>query len=67
MTQYSTLTVNLSNSHPNKLKSGMKNGIQVALKISSNVVGDFPLKLLLTDTQVLRLRKAFTNNSSANI
>ena len=44
MTQYSTLTVNLSNSHPNKLKSGMKNGIQVALKISSNVVGDFPLK-----------------------
>ena len=43
------------------------------MKISSNVVGDsndennFPHKLLLTITQVLRLRKAFANNSSANI
>ena len=43
------------------------------MKISSNVVGDsdddnnFPRKLLLTNTQVSRLRKAFANNSSANI
>ena len=42
-------------------------------KISSNVVGDsndennFPHKLLLTNTQVSKLRKAFANNSSANI
>ena len=43
------------------------------MKLSSNVVGDsndennFPHKLLLTNTQVLRLRKAFANNTSANI
>ena len=43
------------------------------MKISSNVVGDsndenkFPRKLLLTNTQVSRLYKAFENNSSANI
>ena len=43
------------------------------MKISSNVVGDsndenkFPHKLLLTNTQVSRLYKAFANNSSANI
>ena len=43
------------------------------MKISSNVVGDsndensFPHKLLLTNTQVLKLRKDFSNNSSANI
>ena len=27
---------------------------------------NFPHKLLVTDTQVLRLRKSFANNSSAN-
>ena len=42
------------------------------MKISSNVVGDsndensFPHKLLLTNTQVLKLRKDFSNNLSAN-
>ena len=33
----------------------------------SNNENNFPHKLLLTNTQVSRLRKAFTNNSSANI
>ena len=53
MTQYNTLTVNLSNLQLNKLKSGIKNGTEVTLKISSNAVGDsndennFPHKLLL--------------------
>ena len=43
------------------------------MKLSSNVVGDsndeniFPHKLLLTNTQVSKLRKDFANNSSANI
>ena len=43
------------------------------MKISSNVVGDsndennFSHKLLLTNTQVSRLRKAFANNSLVNI
>ena len=67
------LNVKLSNTQLNKLKSGIKTGTEVTLKISSNVVGDsndennFPHKLLLTNTPVSRLRKAFANNSSANI
>ena len=73
MTQYNTLNVKLSNSELNKFKSGIRNGIEVTLKISWNVVGDsndennFPHKLFLTDTQVSRLRKALANGSSANI
>ena len=73
MTQYNTLNVNLSNSQINKLKSGIKNGIEVTLKISSSTVGDsndennFPQKILLTNTQVSKLRKGFAYNSSANI
>ena len=70
MTQCNPLNIKLSNSQLNKLKLGIKNGTEV---ISSNVVGDsnvendFPHKLLLTNTQVSRLGKAFANNSSANI
>ena len=73
MTQHNTLNAKLSNSQLNKLKSGIKNGTEVTLKISPNVAGDsndendLPHKLLLTNTQVLRFRKAFTNDSSANI
>ena len=43
------------------------------MKILSNVVGDsndennFQHKLLLTNTQVSKLRQAFANGSSANI
>ena len=65
MTQYNTLNVKLSNSQLNKLESGIKNGTEVTLKISSNVVGDsndennFSRKLLLTNTKVSKLRKAF--------
>ena len=73
MTQCNTLCVKLSNSQLNKLKSGIKNNFEVTLKISLNVVDDsndennFPHRLLLTNTQVSKLRKAFANNSSANI
>ena len=71
MTQYNTLNVNLSNLQLNELKSRIKNGTQVTWKLSLNVVGDskddnFSHKLLLTDTQVSRIRKAFANGSSAN-
>ena len=61
MTQY-TLNVKLSNSEINKLKSGMKYGTELTLKVSSDVNGDshddnnFLHKLLLTSTQVSRLR-----------
>ena len=67
------INVKLSNSQLNKLKSEIKNGTKVALKISSNFVGDsndgnrFSHKLLLTNTQVSRLLKTFANNFSPNI
>ena len=73
MTQYNTLNVKLSNKQLNELKAGIKNGTEVTLELLSNVANDsndennFPDKLLLTITQVSRLRKAFENNSSANI
>ena len=63
MIQYNTLNVKLSNFQINKLKFGMKNGTEVALKPSSNVVTDCndenncPHKLLLINTQVSKLRK----------
>ena len=58
----------MSNSQLNKLKSGIKTETEVTLKFSSNVVGDsidekiFLHKLLLTNTQVPKLCKAFSNN-----
>ena len=64
MTQYNTLNVKLSNSQFNKLKSGIKNNIEVTLKLPSNVIGDsnnennFPHKFLSLNTQVSRLCKA---------
>ena len=73
MTQYNTINMKLSNSQLNRLKPGTKNNTEVTLKISSNFIGDsndennFPHKLLLTNTLVSKLCKAFTNNSSANI
>ena len=41
MARYNTLNIKSSSSQTRKLKSGMKNGTEVTLKISSNVVGDF--------------------------
>ena len=70
MTQYKTLNVN---SQVNKLKSGRKNDTEVTLNLSSNITGDyndktnFPLILLITETQVSRLHKIFANNSSRQI
>ena len=73
MIQYNSLNIELSNWQLNKLKSGIKSRTKITLKISSNVIGDsndennFLRKLLLTNTQVSKLYKAFRNNSSANI
>ena len=64
---------NLSNLQLNELKSGIKNGNEVTLKLLSNIDGDsnnennFPQKLLLTNTQVSKLLKAFEDGSSVNI
>ena len=69
MTQYNTLNVKLSNSQLNKLKTTIKNGTKVTLNLPSNIAGDsndennFPHKLLLTNTQVPKLHKAFANGS----
>ena len=71
MTQYNCLNVKLSNSKLNKLKSAIKNETEVVLILSSKMIGhnetNFPHKLLLTNRQVLNLRKAFANHSSADI
>ena len=73
MAQYNTLNVTLSNSQLNKLKSALKNGTEVTLNLSSSVTGDsndennFPHKLLLTNTKVSKICKAFANGASTNI
>ena len=71
MTQYNSLSVKLSNSQLNKLKSAIKNETEVVLRLSSNMIGDnetnFPRKLLLTNRQVSNLRKAFPNYLSIDI
>ena len=73
MTQYNSLNVKLSNSQLNKLKSTIKNETEVALRLSSNIIGNsddeskFPHELLLTNKQVASRRKAFANKASADI
>ena len=73
MTQCNTLNVTLSNFQLNKFKSAIKNGTELSLNLSPNINGDsndennFSHKLLLTNTQVSKLRKTCANNYSANI
>ena len=66
MTQYNSLNVKLSNSQLNKLKSVIKDETEVALRLSSNMIGNngtnFPHKLLLTNRQVANLCKAFADH-----
>ena len=51
MTKYNTLNVKLSNSQRTKLKFATKNGTEVTLNLSSNLIGgsndktNFPSKL----------------------
>ena len=67
------MNVSLSNSQLKKLKSAIKNGTDVVLSLSLNMVGNsddqskFLHKLLLTNRQILSLRKAFTNHTSVDI
>ena len=55
------------------MKYGIKNGTEVTLKTASIIVGisydgnNFSHKLLLTNTQVSKLNKAYANSSSSNI
>ena len=65
MTLYNNVNVKLSSSQRNKLKSAKKSSAEVTLRLSSNVIGNsndetnLSQKLLLTDRQIARLRKAF--------
>ena len=67
MTQYNSLNVKLSNSQIHKLKSTIKNGTDVILMLSSNLIGNsddeanFPHKLLLTNRQVANIHKTIAN------
>ena len=72
MTKYNSLNVKLSNLQLSKLKSAIKNETEVALRLSSNMMGDneinLPCKLLLlTNRQVANLPKAFANYLSSDI
>ena len=71
MTQYNSLNVKLSNLQLNKLKSAIKNELEVVLRLSSNMVGDYQKdffrRLLLTKRQVANLCKAYANKSSTDI
>ena len=71
--QYNSLNVKQSRSQLNELKSVIKNGSEVVLKLSSNMIDksddetNFPCKLLLTNRQVANLCKAFANNLATDI
>ena len=73
MTQYNSLNVKLSNLQLNELKSAIKNKFEVVLRLSPNMIGEsndkanFLHELLLTDREISSIRKAFSNNSLANI
>ena len=73
MTQYNTLYLKLSNSQLNKLKPGIKNGTEITLNLSSNLIRNsndetnFQHETLLTDTQVSKTCKVFANGSLVNI
>ena len=62
------ITLKLSTSQLNELKSGIKNVTEVTLKILLKIVVDsndennFTHRILLTNTEVSRLRKAFADN-----
>ena len=73
MTQYNSFNVKISNSELNKLKSTIKYQTVADLRLSSNMIGNsndetnFLRKSLLTNSQVVNLRKAFANNSLSDI
>ena len=70
MTQYNTLNVKLSKFQLNNLKSRIKIGTEVTSPNGvdeSNEEANLSHKLLLTNTQILRIRKDFANGLSANI
>ena len=72
MAHYNTWNVKLPKLQLKTLKSGIKNGTEITLNLSSNLIGNsnnqtnFPHNLLLTNTQVSSFCKVAANNSSAD-
>ena len=72
MTEYNILKCNVVK-FATQLNLGIKSSTEVTLNLSSNIISDsnneanFAHKMLLTDTQVSTVCRAFWNNSSANI
>ena len=70
MTLYNTLNLKLSNSQLNKLKSARKNGTDVIVRLSSNMIRssdnetNFSHKLFLTTEN---LRQTFANHTSIDV
>ena len=71
MTQYNSLNGKLSSLQLNKLKSAIKNKKEVALKLSSNIIGDYNhdetllrclIIIIITDEETLYefIRKYFS-------
>ena len=48
MTEYNSSNVKLSNSQLNRLKSALKNETEVALRLSSNMIGDNEANFLIS-------------------
>ena len=73
MTRYNSLNVKLLNLLLNKLKSAIKNEIEVVLTLSPNMIGDsndkanFAYELLLTNRQISNICKALSSNLSVDI
>ena len=73
MNQHKSLNIKLIDSQLNKLKSAIRNEVDVVLRLSSNMIGNsdvetiFLHKLLLTNRQATTLREAFANQTSIDI
>ena len=73
MTHCNSLNVKLLNSQLSNLKSAIKNGTELVLRLSSSMVGNFndeiifPHKLILTNIPVASLHKYFVNHLSTDI
>ena len=67
------MNIKLSNLQLNKLKLVIKNETVVVLRLTSKMVDksnyetNFPHKFMLTNRQVLNLRKTFANYTSSDI
>ena len=69
MVEYNKVNVKLSNIQLKKLKDAVKDNTGTTLRISLKMFdgNDLPHELLLRTRQKTKLRKAFNNNTSADI